>query len=165
MPVTRPEGGRWRYRGPGVLKGDRLGAASPHLPRLDPEPALALARAAAGRIRAGAVAIEPWAGGPSAPGDADAGPPPVGGVVLFVVRGKARVRFGPHAEFLSEAEAGDAVFMPSGTAYRLLNAAPGRPLDCIRIGQDGAATALRIEEDETAPDEEILWVDPVRGRG
>lgn len=162
MPVTRPEGGRWRYRGPGVLKGDRLGAASPHLPSLDAGSALALARAAAERIRAGGVAIEPWAGGGPARGGVADRAPSEEGVVLFVVRGKARIRFGPHAEFLSEAEAGDAVFMPSGTDYRLLNAAPGRPLDCIRIGQDGAPTPLRIEEDETAPDEEILWIDPVR---
>lgn len=164
MSVTRPEGGRWRYRGPGVLKGDRLGAASPHLPVLDPEAALALARATADRIRSGAVAIEPWSGVPDARGPAG-DPSAAAGTIVFVALGKARFRFGPHAEFVSEAEAGDAVFVPAGTPYRLLNAAPGRPLDCIRIGPDGEAEPMRIEEDETKPDEEILWVDPIRSRG
>ena len=155
--ISAPTGGRWRYRGLGILKGRRPGGDTPHDPGPEPGAALAEAREIARRIRAGEVPIEadrPGSQGRGAP----AGPPDV----IYIVRGRACLRWGMHGEFMSEAEAGDAVVVAPNTPYRMLNGAPGRILDCVTIRPDDGATAARVTDIDPPGAEEVVWVDPVR---
>jgi uncharacterized RmlC-like cupin family protein len=81
--------------------------------------------------------------------------------VIYVVRGKARMRWGEKLEFTAEAGPGDFIYVPPFVPHQEINADPGEPLDCVlmRSGQEPVVVNLDIEPAE-AP-EAVYWVDPL----
>src|ERR1700677_273092 len=80
--------------------------------------------------------------------------------VIYVVRGKARMRWGERLEFTAEAGTGDFIYVPPYVPHQEINADPGEPLDCVlvRSGQEPVVVNLDIEPVEK-PDS-VYWVDP-----
>jgi len=115
--------------------------------------AITRARVGAERLWAGTVTIEPNARtGAHHHGDLES--------VIYVVKGKARMRWGERLEFLAEAGPGDFIYVPPRVPHQEINAAD-EPLECVlmRSGQDPVVVNLDIAPVE--PPEEVHWVDDV----
>lgn len=81
--------------------------------------------------------------------------------VIYVVSGKARMRWGERLEFFAEAGPGDFIFVPPYVPHQEINAGVDQPLVCVlaRSGQEPVVVNLDIPAVE--PPEEVFWVDPI----
>ena len=81
--------------------------------------------------------------------------------IIYVVKGKARMRWGENLEYVAEAGPGDFIFVPPYVPHQEINASRDETLECVlvRSGQEPVVVNLDIEPVE-AP-EEVLWIDPI----
>jgi uncharacterized RmlC-like cupin family protein len=146
---------RWKHDGVQVIKGDRLDPNTAQTPGMFRQAAIDRARVGAQKIWAGTVTIQPAARtGVHHHGELES--------VIYVVRGKARMRWGERLEYTAEAEAGDFIFVPPFVPHQEINADPGEPLECVVIRSDNEAVVVNIPD--IAPieaPEEIYWIDPI----
>jgi len=142
----------WRLRGVRVVKGTELDTNTPQTPGMNRAAAITYARAGAEKLWAGTVKIH---------ANAKTGAHHHGPVesVIYVVSGKARMRWGDRLEFTAEAGPGDFIYVPPYVPHQEINASREEPLDCviIRSGQEPVVVNLDIAPAE-AP-EEVRWVD------
>src|SRR3569832_1718724 len=96
---------KWKHDGVRVIPAGQLAPVRATTPGMDRKAAIDTARVGAQKIWAGTVAIHP---------NAKTGAHHHGALesVIYVVRGKARMRWGEKLEFVAEAEAGDFIFVP-----------------------------------------------------
>ena len=142
----------WKLRGVRVVKGGEL---DPNVPQTQ-----GMARAAAVNFaRVGAAKI--WAGTVKIHANAKTGAHHHGPVesVIYVVRGKARMRWGDKLEFTAEAGPGDFIWVPPFVPHQEINASPDEPLECVllRSGQEPVVVNLDIAMVERP--EQVFWVD------
>ena len=76
--------------------------------------------------------------------------------IYYVVRGRARFRWGDRLEFVDEAGPGDFVYVPPYVPHQELNAKKDEPVEAVivRSGQEPVVVNLDIpspEEDLTTP--------------
>jgi uncharacterized RmlC-like cupin family protein len=151
------EGGvpNWRDHGVRVIKGDRLDPNTAQTPGMFRQAAINHARVGAQRIWAGTVAIEPNAKtGVHHHGHLES--------VIYVVRGRARMRWGERLEFVAEAGPGDFIYVPPFVPHQEINADPGAPLECVLVRSDNEAVVVNLPDVEPVePPEEVYWVDPI----
>lgn len=142
----------WRDRGVRIVRGTDLDLNTPQTPGMTRAAAITHARTGASKLWAGTVVIEP---------DARTGPHHHGPVesVIYVVSGKARMRWGDRLEFTAEAGPGDFIYVPPWVPHQEMNASAGDPLSCVllRSGQEPVVVNLDIEGVEEP--EEVRWVD------
>src|SRR6267378_3465984 len=116
--------------------------------------AISHARAGAEKIWAGTVTIQP---------NAKTGAHHHGPVesVIYVVKGRARMRWGEALEYTAEAEPGDFIYIPPYVPHQEINASRDQPLECVllRSGQEPVVVNLDIAPRE--PPEEVKWIDPI----
>ena len=145
---------RWRVHGVRVIPGDKLDVNTAQTPGMNRAAAITHARVGAEKLWAGTVTIHP---------NAKTGAHHHGPVesVIYVVRGRARMRWGDRLEFCAEAGPGDFIYVPPFVPHQEINADPGQPLDCVlvRSGQDPVVVNLDIEPVE--PPEDVPWVDSI----
>ncbi len=144
----------WRNNGVRVIPGDQLDARTPQTPGMLRAAAITNARVGAEKLWAGTVVIEP---------NARTGAHHHGHVesVIYVVSGRARMRWGERLEYVAEAGPGDFIYVPPYVPHQEINALPGESLDCVlvRSGQDPVVVNLDIEPVE--PPEAVPWVDDI----
>ena len=72
--------------------------------------------------------------------------------VLYIVRGRARFRWGDRLEFVTEADPGDFVYVPPFVPHQEINAKPDEPVEAVvvRSGQEPIVINLAIETPEPA---------------
>ncbi|MEA2756881.1 MAG: hypothetical protein QOJ54_3170 [Aliidongia sp.] len=144
----------WRETGVRVIPGNQLDPNTAQTPGMNRAAAVNYARVGAEKLWAGTVTIHP---------NAKTGAHHHGPIesVIYVVRGKARMRWGEKLEFTAEAGPGDFIYVPPFVPHQEINADPGEPLDCVlmRSGQEPVVVNLDIEPAE-AP-EAVYWVDPL----
>src|SRR4051812_44703650 len=123
-------------------------------PRDGPQAAINLARVGAQKIWAGTVAIQP---------DAKTGAHHHGALesVIYVVRGKARMRWGERLEFMAEANAGDFIFIPPYVPHQEINASPDEPLECVLVRSDNEAVVVNLDIEPVEKPEQVRWIDPI----
>jgi len=94
----------WKFNGVRVIKGDQLDTNTAQTPGMNRAAAINLARVGAQKIWAGTVNIH---------ANAKTGAHHHGALesVIYVVRGKARMRWGEKLEYVAEAEPGDFIFV------------------------------------------------------
>lgn len=146
---------RWKHDGVRVVKGDTLDSNTPQTPGMFRQAAINHARVGAQKIWAGTVRIEP---------DAKTGVHHHGALesVIYVVRGRARMRWGEKLEFVAEAEPGDFIFVPPYVPHQEINADPGQPLECVLVRSDNEAVVVNIPNVEPVEQPEtVYWVDPI----
>ena len=145
---------RWRLHGVRVVPGDQLDTNTPQTPGMNRAAAITHARVGAEKLWAGTVVIHPGA----KTGAHHHGPVES---VIYVVRGRARMRWGDRLEYVAEAGPGDFIYVPPFVPHQEINANPGTPLECVlvRSGQQPVVVNLDIEPVE-AP-ESVPWVDPL----
>jgi uncharacterized RmlC-like cupin family protein len=153
-PTTGPSAASdWRLHGVRVVHADELDVNTPQTPGMHRAAAITAARAGAEKLWAGTVLIHP---------DARTGAHHHGPVesVIYVVEGRARMRWGERLEFLAEAGPGDFIYVPPFVPHQEINASPDERLSCVvvRSGQDAVVVNLDLPEVEPDP-ERVQWVD------
>ena len=151
--MAQPTATDWRTHGVRVVKAGTLDTNTAQTSGMDRAAAITHARVGAEKLWAGTVTIHPSAKtGAHHHGDLES--------VIYVVKGKARMRWGEHLEFLAEAGPGDFIYVPPYVPHQEINAAD-EPLECVlvRSGKDAVVVNLDIAPVE-AP-EEVHWVDDV----
>ena len=148
-------GARWKHDGVRVIQGDKLDPNTAQTPGMFRQAAINHARVGAQKIWAGTVRIEPNAKtGVHHHGELES--------VIFVVSGRARMRWGEHLEFVAEAGPGDFIFVPPYVPHQEINADPTRPLECVLVRSDNEAVVVNIDTiDPVEKPEEVYWIDPI----
>ena len=144
----------WKHDGVRVIPGDRLDPNTAQSPGMDRKAAVNFARVGAQKIWAGTVSIQP---------DAKTGAHHHGALesVIYVVRGKARMRWGEHLEFVAEADPGDFIYVPPYVPHQEINANSDQPLECVVIRSDNEAVVVNLDIDQAEKAEEVRWIDPI----
>jgi len=142
----------WKFDGVRVIKGCDLDPNTPQTAGMNRAVAITSATTGAEKLWAGTVTIDP---------DARTGAHHHGPVesVIYVVAGRARMRWGARLEYTAEAGPGDFIFVPPYVPHQEINASEGEPLSCVlvRSGQEPVVVNLDIEP-APAP-ETVRWVD------
>ena len=150
--MTEP---KWKHDGVRVIPGHSLNSNTPQTPGMDRKAAIDLARAGAQKLWAGTVTIHP---------NAKTGAHHHGALesVIYVVSGRARMRWGDKLEFMAEAGPGDFIYVPPYVPHQEINASPDDSLSCVvvRSGQEPVVVNLDMPAVESDP-EEIHWVDDI----
>jgi uncharacterized RmlC-like cupin family protein len=145
----------WRLDGVRVVHAGELDPNTPQTPGMHREAAIDAARAGAEKLWAGTVVIH---------ADAKTGPHHHGELesVIYVVSGKARMRWGERLEFTAEAGPGDFIYVPPYVPHQEINASPDDSLSCVvvRSGQEPVVVNLDMPAVEPNP-EDIHWVDDI----
>jgi uncharacterized RmlC-like cupin family protein len=147
----------WRQHGVRVVKGGTLDANTPQTPGMSRAAAITQASAGAQKLWAGTVTIH---------ANAKTGAHHHGALesVIYVVKGKARMRWGEALEYTAEAGPGDFIYVPPYLPHQEINAGVDEPLECVlvRSGQEPVVVNLDIVPAE--PPEEPRWIDPIHRR-
>jgi uncharacterized RmlC-like cupin family protein len=143
----------WRHHGVRVVRADELDPNTPQTAGMSRAAAITTARAGAEQLWAGTVVIEPGA----RTGAHHHGPVES---VIYVVSGRARMRWGERLEFVAEAGPGDFIFVPPFVPHQEINARAEEPLSCVlvRSGQEPVVVNLELGDVEDEP-ERVRWVD------
>ena len=144
----------WRENGVRVIKSNQLDANTAQTPGMNRQAAINYARVGAQKIWAGTVTIHPNA----KTGAHHHGPLES---VIYVVRGKARMRWGEHLEFTAEAEAGDFIYVPPYVPHQEINASPSEQLECVLVRSDNEAVVVNLDIAAVEQPEAVYWVDPI----
>jgi uncharacterized RmlC-like cupin family protein len=146
------EESKWKHTGVRVVHGNALDTNTAQTPGMNRAAAITYARTGAEKLWAGTVVIHP---------NAKTGAHHHGPVesVIYVVSGRARMRWGEQLEFLAEAGPGDFIYVPPYVPHQEINASSAEPLSCVlvRSGQDPVVVNLDIEPAEKP--EQVEWVD------
>ena len=135
----------WKEHGVKIVRGTALDSNTPQTLGMTRAAAITHARTGASKLWAGTVVVQP---------DAKTGPHHHGELetVLYVVKGRARMRWGDHLEFSDEAGAGDFIYVPPYVPHQEINALPDEPCEAVvvRSGQDPIVVNLDIDSPEPA---------------
>ena len=144
--------GDWKETGVRIVHADELDSNTPQTPGMTRAAAINFARAGANKLWAGTVSIHANAKtGAHHHGELES--------VIYIVKGRARMRWGDRLEFTAEAGPGDFIFVPPWVPHQEINANADEPLECIvvRSGQEPVVVNLDIPVIE--PPEEVAWID------
>jgi uncharacterized RmlC-like cupin family protein len=117
---------RWRHHGVRVVRAGELDLNTAQTPGMTRAAAITQARAGAEKLWAGTVDVHPHA----KTGAHHHGPVES---VIYVVRGRARMRWGERLEFLAEAGPGDFIYVPPFVPHQEINAGD-EELSCVVVG-------------------------------
>lgn len=144
----------WKEHGVKVIPGDQLDPNTAQTPGMNRAAAINLARVGAQKIWAGTVHIHAGAKtGAHHHGHLES--------VIYVVKGRARMRWGNQLEFTAEAGPGDFIFVPPFVPHQEINASSDETLECVLVRSDNEAVAINLEIEPVEKPETVLWVDPV----
>jgi uncharacterized RmlC-like cupin family protein len=153
MSDTTPPA-RWLHDGVSVIPADQLDPNTAQTPGMSRAAAINFARVGARRLWAGTVHIHP---------DAKTGAHHHGALesVIYVIKGRARMRWGERLEFTAEAGPGDFIYVPPYVPHQEINASATETLECVLLRSDGEAVAVNLDIDAAESPQTVRWVDPV----
>jgi len=127
----------WREFGVRIVRHDHLDSATPQTPGMYRQAAIT-GSVGAERIWAGTVQIQPGAKtGPHHHGELES--------VIYVLRGRARMRWGERLEFASEAGPGDFIYVPPHVPHQEMNASEDEPLSCVVVRSDQRPVVVNLD--------------------
>ena len=147
----------WKSNGVRVIPRDSLDQNTPQTPGMTRAAAINYARVGAQKIWAGTVKIEP---------NAKTGPHHHGSLesVIYVVDGRARMRWGEHLEFTAEAGPGDFIYIPPYVPHQEINALAEEPLKCVVVRSDRETIVVNLDIEPAEKPEAVAWIDPIHRR-
>lgn len=151
MSEEKPD---WREHGVRVVHGDQLDTNTPQTPGMNRAAAINYARVGAQKLWAGTVTIHP---------DAKTGAHHHGELesVIYVVRGRARMRWGEALEYTAEAGPGDFIYVPPFVPHQEINASADEALECVLVRSDQEAVVVNLDIPMVEQPETVAWVDPI----
>ena len=142
----------WRKQGVRIVRAGSLDTNTPQTPGMNRAAAINRAMAGANKLWAGTVTIHP---------DAKTGAHHHGELesVIYVVRGRARMRWGDRLEFVAEAGPGDFIFVPPFVPHQEINASADEPLDCVLVRSDQEPVVVNLDIPAVEEPETVYWLD------
>jgi uncharacterized RmlC-like cupin family protein len=144
----------WKNNGVRIIPGDSLDSNTPQTPGMTRAAAVNRARVGAQKIWAGTVRIEPNA----RTGAHHHGPLES---VIYVVRGRARMRWGERLEYTAEAGPGDFIYIPPYVPHQEINALEQKPLECVVVRSDQEAIIVNLDIESVENPESVVWIDAI----
>jgi len=144
----------WRENGIRVISGNCLQPSTATTPGMDRAVAIDMARVGAQKIWAGTVHIHP---------DAKTGAHHHGELesVIYVIKGRARMRWGERLEFTAEAGPGDFIFVPPFVPHQEINASADETLECVLMRSDSETVVINLDIEPVEEPETVPWIDPI----
>src|SRR5205085_3706304 len=142
----------WKQHGIRIVRAGELDSDTPQTPGMTRAAAITHATAGANRLWAGTVVVQPNVKTAAHHhGQLE--------TVLYIVKGRARFRWGERLEFVDEAGPGDFIYVPPFVPHQEINARPDEPVEVVvvRSGQDPIVVNLDIPSPEEAS--KARWVD------
>lgn len=153
--MTRPID--WRTSGVRIVRKDDLDFNTPQTPGMLRGAAISRAKAGAQKIWAGTVTIQPNARtGAHHHGELES--------VIYVISGKARMRWGEALEFFAEAGPGDFIFVPPFVPHKESNPEPTEPLACVLVRSDQEPIVVNLDIPTTVEPERVQWIDGLHAK-
>jgi uncharacterized RmlC-like cupin family protein len=154
MPHQHVNDPKWKHDGVRVIPGNQLDPNTAQTPGMDRKAAINAARVGAQKIWAGTVSIQP---------NAKTGAHHHGALesVIYVVRGRARMRWGDHLEYVAEAAPGDFIYVPPFVPHQEINASTTEPLECVLVRSDNEAVVVNLDIEPVEKPEQVKWIDPI----
>lgn len=145
---------KWRKDGVKVISGNQLDTNTPQTRGMSRSAAIDHARAGAEKIWAGKVIIEPNAKtGAHHHGELES--------VIYVIRGRARMRWGEELEYVAEAGPGDFIYVPPYVPHQEINASPDEILECVLCRSGMEATVVNLDIEPVEKPEDVYWIDTI----
>jgi uncharacterized RmlC-like cupin family protein len=143
---------KWKLSGVRVVRADGLDINTPQTPGMNRAAAITYARAGAEKLWAGTVVIHP---------NAKTGAHHHGPVesVIYVVSGRARMRWGDTLEFVAEAGPGDFIYVPPYVPHQEINASVAEPLSCVLVRSGQEPVVVNLDLTPAEQPEQVEWVD------
>src|SRR5580698_9888108 len=148
--AAAPDDG-WKHSGVRVIPAGSLDTNTPQTPGMNRAAAIDFARVGAQKLWAGTVHIHAGA----KTGAHHHGPLES---VIYVVRGRARMRWGAALEFVAEAGPGDFIYVPPFVPHQEINASPDEPLACVLVRSGGEAVVVNLDIEPAEKPESVAWV-------
>jgi uncharacterized RmlC-like cupin family protein len=144
----------WRHHGVRVIPSSALDPNTAQTPGMNRFAAITHARTGAEKLWAGTVDIHP---------NAKTGAHHHGALesVIYVVSGRARMRWGERLEFVADAGPGDFIYVPPWVPHQEINAMPDAALHCVVIRSDQEPVVVNLDIAPAEPPEEVRWVDDI----
>jgi len=145
---------KWRLHGVRVVRANELDPNTAQTPGMNRAAAITHAKSGAEKLWAGTVVIHP---------KAKTGAHHHGAVesVIYVVNGRARMRWGDRLEFVAEAGPGDFIYVPPYVPHQEINASDDEPLSCVLVRSGGEAVVVNLDIPVVEKPEEVHWVDVI----
>ncbi|HEY7558711.1 MAG TPA: cupin domain-containing protein [Candidatus Binatia bacterium] len=142
----------WRDGGVRIVHSDQLDSNTPQTPGMTRAAAINRVMAGANRLWAGTVTVHPNAKtAPHHHGELES--------IIYIVSGRARMRWGERLEFFAEAGPGDFIFVPPFVPHQEINANPSEPLTCVVVRSDQEPIVVNLDIPTVETPEEVHWVD------
>src|SRR5580700_6633333 len=144
----------WKTHGVKVIPAETLDKNTPQTPGMDRAAAITHARTGAEKLWAGTVTIHPNAKtGAHHHGELES--------VIYVISGRARMRWGEKLEYLAEAGPGDFIYVPPFVPHQEINASRDQPLSCVLVRSGGEAVVVNLDIEPVEKPENVYWVDEI----
>jgi uncharacterized RmlC-like cupin family protein len=151
MSAATPD---WRTNGVKVIPSTSLDANTPQTAGMSRAAAINHARAGASRLWAGTVHIA---------ANAKTGAHHHGALesVIYIVSGRARMRWGDSLEFTAEAGPGDFIYVPPFVPHQEINASASETLSCVLVRSDQESVVVNLDIAPAEAPETVAWVDAI----
>jgi uncharacterized RmlC-like cupin family protein len=132
------DGQAWRENGVRVIPAGQLDPNTLQTPGMDRSVAIDFARVGAQKLWAGTVHIH---------ANAKTGAHHHGPLesVIYVIKGRARMRWGERLEFVAEAGPGDFIYVPPFVPHQEINASADETLECVLVRSDNEAVVVNLD--------------------
>jgi uncharacterized RmlC-like cupin family protein len=144
----------WKHAGVRVVPADQLDPNTAQTPGMDRAAAINFARVGAEKLWAGTVHIHAGAKtGAHHHGELES--------VIYVLKGRARMRWGEALEFVAEAGPGDFIYVPPFVPHQEINASDDQELECVLVRSGGEAVVVNLDITPVEPPQAVAWIDSI----
>jgi uncharacterized RmlC-like cupin family protein len=143
----------WRSNGVRIVRSDQVDSNTPQTPGMTRAAAINRAMAGAQRLWAGTVHVH---------ADAKTAPHHHGALesIIYIVSGRARMRWGERLEYYADAGPGDFIFVPPFVPHQEINANRDEPLVCVVVRSDQEPVVVNLDIATVDNPEQVYWIDP-----
>ena len=145
---------RWKLDGVRIVHADQFDTNTLQTPGMNRATAINQANAGASKLWAGTVRIQ---------ADAKTGAHHHGELesIIYVLAGRARMRWGERLEFTAEAGPGDFIYVPPLVPHQELNASPDETVEAVVVRSDQDPVVVNLEIAAAETPEEVRWLDDI----
>jgi uncharacterized RmlC-like cupin family protein len=148
------DGQHWKRDGVRVIPAGELDPNTAQTPGMNRAAAINFARVGAEKLWAGTVVIHAGAKtGAHHHGELES--------VIYVVKGRARMRWGEALEFVAEAGPGDFIYVPPYVPHQEINASADEALECVLVRSGGEAVVVNLDIAGVEQPQTVAWVDSI----
>jgi len=144
----------WKHDGVRVIPADQLDPNTAQTPGMNRAAAINFARVGAEKLWAGTVHIHAGAKtGAHHHGALES--------VIYVLKGRARMRWGEALEFVAEAGPGDFIYVPPFVPHQEINASDNEVLECVLVRSGGEAVVVNLDIAPVEQPQAVAWIDSI----